>query len=697
MRKNLLFLCLLLAALRVVAQPSISPKAFQQWQADKYSLFIHFGLYSKLGGVWEGKPVTRGYSEQIQSFAGIFSDWYGETADSFNPDKFNADSIVALAQAAGMRSIVITTKHHDGFCMWHTRTTDYNAYDRMPCHRDFIKELAEACSRKGMKLGLYFSVIDWHYPYAYPISSHNCDFVTPPHHAYSKQQVTELLTQYGPISELWFDMGSNTPAQSKELYELVHSLQPDCMVSGRLGNDWYDFAVMADNAYPERALQCPWQTAASMFNETWSFRSWQKRGDYHEKAAEKLRQLLEVVSHGGKFLLNIGPDTVGAVVPFEKEVLITIGNWLKKNGQAVYGTEASPYRNSFAWGNVTRKGNTLYLLLSGVYPKDGQIQLNCPFGNLEKAEYLLGSSPTRSAMKKEHLTLYVSPTDFRKNDIQVIALHFSHPIQPLPEMLVLSRLLTSQNATPNYSYSCWDYYSNYRSTVSYTWHTHPMPLQKLTFHYTGQEKGDTVLLTLDGKAQEIPLKGEKASLSLGKNLQWGKRYLCGPGSSVFDSPSVLHTDLFNPPVKRETWKEIPREEDSIPVHILQTYFLMQEVYSPKSQYVLMDIGAGNGVEVYANGQSLMKHLNPYRCVYREEKVLVPLKKGNNQLVVRLYNRFENKLHFLLRPSPKQALYEQTISVTSENRPHTFTVRRKGLHSPHTDTELHNLMIRIPRN
>ncbi len=692
MRFTLLLLCFLMAALKGMAQSSISPQAFSQWQADKYSMFIHFGLYSKLGGVWEGKPVTRGYSEQIQSFAGIFSDWYGETADSFNPVKFNADSLVALAQAAGMRSIVITTKHHDGFCMWHTRTTDYNAYDRMPCHRDFIKELADACHRKGMKLGLYFSVIDWHYPYAYPISSHNCDFVTPQHHAYSKQQVTELLTQYGPISELWFDMGSNTPAQSKELYALVHSLQPDCMVSGRLGNDQYDFSVMADNAYPERALQCPWQTAASMFNETWSFRSWQKRGDYHKKAAEKLRQLLEVVSHGGKFLLNIGPDSVGAVVPFEKEVLKTIGNWLKTKGQAVYGTEASPYRQSFAWGNITRNGHTLYLLLSGTYPKDGQIQLTSSFGKLEKAEYLQRSSPVRFSMQKEHLTLSVTPADFQQNDIQVIALHFAQPVRPLPAKELTSSLLTSQNATPDYSYSCWDYYSNYRSTVSYTWHTRPMPLKKLTCYFTEQEKDETLLLTLDGKKHEIPLKGERASLSLGKNLRWGKQYLCGPGSGVFDSPSVLHTDLQHPPVRKGNWTEISHEEDSIPVHILETYFLLQEVYSPKKQYVLMDIGAGNGVEVYANGQSVMKHLNPYRCHYREEKVLVPLKKGNNQLVVRLYNRFENQLHYLIRPSRKQEVYAQTVTLPSENRPHILTIRRKGLASPHTDTELHNLMI-----
>ena len=220
-----------------------------------------------------------------------------------------------------MRSIIFTTKHHDGFCMFKTATTDYNSYDATPGKRDFVKELAEACKRGGINFGMYFSLIDWHFPQAYPISSHNCDFITPQHHEFTKQQVTKLLTNYGPISELWFDMGSNTPQQSQELYELVHKLQPDCMVSGRLGNDRYDFAVMADNAYPEGALQTAWQSAASMFNETWSYRSWQERGDVHTKAMEKLRSLINVVSHGGNFLLNIGPKGDGSVVPFEKEVL----------------------------------------------------------------------------------------------------------------------------------------------------------------------------------------------------------------------------------------------------------------------------------------------------------------------------------------------------------------------------------------
>ena len=147
MKKYIVLALSLLFSAGIQAQ-QVSEKAFNEWHSNKYSMFIHFGLYSELGGVWEGKPVTRGYSEQIQSFAGIFSDWYGDTALKFNPDKFNADSIVALAKEAGMRSIVITTKHHDGFCMFKTATTDYNSYDATPSKRDYVKELSDAVQKE---------------------------------------------------------------------------------------------------------------------------------------------------------------------------------------------------------------------------------------------------------------------------------------------------------------------------------------------------------------------------------------------------------------------------------------------------------------------------------------------------------------------------------------------------------------------
>ena len=672
-----LFTLLMVALISISASAQIAQDAYNKWHQNKFSMFIHFGLYSVYGGVYNDKPVTFGYSEQIQSFAGIFSDWYGDTALEFDPVKFKADEIVALAKEAGMRSIVITTKHHDGFCMFKTATTDYNSVDATPSKRDYVKELSDACRRGGINFAIYFSLIDWHFPHAYPISSHNCDFITPQHHEFTKAQVTELLTNYGPVSELWFDMGSNRPEQSKELYELVHKLQPNCMVSGRLGNGWYDFAVMADNKYPEGALQAPWQSAASMFDETWSYRSWQKRGDKHEKAMEKLRSLINVVSHGGNFLLNIGPRGDGSVVEFESDVLKEIGAWLKINGEAIYGTEASPFRENFAWGTSTRKGNKLYLILSGEYPANGAIELSLPGYKLQDSKGNL----TSVNMKGSKLMVNLPKDAYNDQTIQVVELTFDREVMPQ----------TNANSvrTANYSYDCFDYYSNYRSTVSYEWAL-KKNTKKVELTYTPEELGDEISLN----DQLVKLEGGKTiTLQVDPKTQWGMRYICGPEFNLFDRASTIEASLEKTPLRKKggAWKEVSEEKVTLPVNLIEDYYMMQMVESPKAQDVLLDVAAGNAIELFVNGVSVMKHNNPYRCKYREEKVLVHLEKGTNVILLRAYNRFEKETSLLLRPSAEQVIYKQ--NVTLDAPANQVKVRRTELATQHTDTELHNLRVK----
>lgn len=305
-------------------------EAVQQWLDLQFGLFIHFGLYSIPGGVWKGEKVTRGYSEQILSHGYLPQADYEALTEQFNLHEFDPAHIVATAKKAGMRYLVITTKHHDGFCLFDTATTDYKSTNAA-CRRDIVKDLSDECRKQGLSFGIYFSWIDWHFSEAMAISSHNSDPIPPSHQRLNIAQLTELLTNYGPICELWMDMGSPTEAQSQEVYDLVQKLQNRCLVNGRIWNDKQDFLTMGDNQLPTVPLNCPWQTPASIYKETWGYRSWQVRGDKDEKIRELTKTARTVVQQGGNYLLNIGLMGNGAIQDFEQEVLRGIGAELAKD------------------------------------------------------------------------------------------------------------------------------------------------------------------------------------------------------------------------------------------------------------------------------------------------------------------------------------------------------------------------------
>ena len=666
---------------------SVAVAQDNDWQADKYSMFIHFGLYSHFGGVYDGEPVRQGYSEQIQSFAGIFSDWYAEEARNFDPDAFDADKIAGLAKEGGMRSIVFTSKHHDGFCMFDTRTTSYSSVAMMPSHRDFVKEMSESCRKHGLRFGLYFSLIDWNYPHAYPISSHNADFVTDEHHEFSMAQVRELLTNYGPISELWFDMGSLLPQQSRELYDLVKELQPDCMVSGRLGNDVYDFAVMADNKLPESTLHAPWQSAASMVPETLSYRSWQERGSVEEKYAEKLRTLINVVAHGGNYLLNIGPASDGSVVPFEDEVIRRIGGWLKDNGEAIYGTSVAPlgrFAHEYDWGVVTVKDNIIYLLLTGQYP-ELDIMLYADEGpvQVEGAEW---------KDYRGNTYVYTVPEMYASPDVKVIKVVYDKPVYEIFSSFNLSAdvELSWKNAVKQYSYSCFDYYSNYRSTVGYTWKiglNRPVSAVELT--YTEEEIGRKVCLsvgdmamdiTLDG-GQEIPLRQDAGIDS----LRFGRMR-----GGTFDNQISLE--------RVNEWTEIQDGSIQFDSPAFSNYLMTGSLWMDRPSKVIFDVRAGNGMELMVDGKIMAKHLNPYRTTDRTEKVMLDLSKGKHRIVMRSYNRFEESACIGLAVSENPKIYKMKVMLPQklDNKDVVVSISPLDKPSPHTDCGLHNVNLRLVR-
>jgi alpha-L-fucosidase len=367
----------------------------RQWQNRKFGMFIHWGLYSIPGGVWQGRNITNGYSEQIQSHAPIPREEYETLAAQFNPVEWDPEKVVALAKRAGMKFIVITSKHHDGFNMFGTRLTRYNVVDATPYRRDVVKELAEACRKAGIKFGVYYSTIDWHYPDATTWTDDNNNEIPPKHADFNVGQLRELLTSYGPLTEIWFDMGKPTPEQSQRFTDTVHSLQPACMVSGRVFNHKGDFTVMGDNRIPSVIIDEPWQTPASIYHETWGYRSWQPRVDLPGKIQEHIVKLVEVVSRGGNYLLNVGPRGDGSIVEFEADVITGVGDWLNVNSEAIYGSTPQPFRQ-LDYGYATVKPGRLYLLVRN-WPVDGVLRLPGLKTPIRRA-YLLGDK-AKTALK----------------------------------------------------------------------------------------------------------------------------------------------------------------------------------------------------------------------------------------------------------------------------------------------------------
>ncbi|MBN1970483.1 MAG: alpha-L-fucosidase [Candidatus Delongbacteria bacterium] len=442
-------------------------KTLLDWQRKKYSMFIHWGIYSILAGIWNNKKIE-GYSEQIKGHAQISSEEYRKLAKKFNPSKWDADYITDLAIASGMKSIIFTAKHHDGFCMFKSKYTDFNVVDLTPYAKDIVKELANACRLKSLNFGLYYSLIDWDYDGALPFTSvNNSDLIPNKHHQFNINQVKELLTNYGEISELWFDMGSPTFEQSKELVEVIKQIQPNCLVSGRIWNDQGDFVVMGDNYKPTFKMAVPWQAPASIFNETWGYRSWQKRENCKNKIKEKITDLLNIVSSGGNYLLNIGPKEDGSIVPFEENVLRGVGNWLKESGEGIYASFTSIIDKP-DWGFITSKERKLYFHITNK-PDDNIIKLSGLKISIDKIYPLSDKSLSLEFSDLNGLEI-VLPDKVLKNEYaNVIVFQYNGEYKYLSSKIIYpdengNFYLDNSNSEYYHSYSGHDYYS-YKPTI----------------------------------------------------------------------------------------------------------------------------------------------------------------------------------------------------------------------------------------
>ena len=388
------------------------------WRDARFGMFIHWGVYSVPAGQWQNET---NYGEWFLEQTHMPVSQYEKYADQFNPVKFDATAWVRAAKAAGVKYIVITSKHHDGFGMYRSDLTDW-CIKRTPFQRDPLTELAAACKAEGIKFCLYYSIMDWHSPDWGNRRPWN-DLAAkdgPPdmdrYVAYMKGQLKELLTRYGPIGLLWFDGQWESPwtrERGDDLYRYVRSLQPAVIVNNRVskptstaGGGYAQSEAAGDYGTPEQTIPPAgfgpgvyWESCMTM-NDTWGF----KKDDDNWKSAETLvRNLIDCASKGGNYLLNVGPTSEGVIPAPSLERLKEIGNWMDVNSQAIYGTSASPFSNRLPWGRctekVTGKTTTIYLHVFD-WPTDGQLLVPGLRSRIQKAYLLADHSQHPLAIQK---------------------------------------------------------------------------------------------------------------------------------------------------------------------------------------------------------------------------------------------------------------------------------------------------------
>ena len=348
---SLTFCLALLSAGVAAAQPGARPlpapksqdEKMQWFRQAKFGLLIHWGLYAIPAGEWNGQPVA-GIGEWIMNRAKIPVKEYEQLATRFNPVKFNAEEWVQMAEDAGMKYMVITSKHHDGFAMFGSQASKYNIVDATPFKRDPLKELAAACARHHIKFGFYYSQSqDWHEPNG---AGNTWDFGPDDKKDYdqylrgkAEPQVKELLSGYGPVALIWFDTPRMmTGDRATRFADILKAVQPATLIDGRLGEKG-DYVSTGDNQIPNQPLKEDWEVPATL-NHTWGF----KKDDTDWKTTADLTfKLVDIVSKGGNYLLNVGPTAEGVIPQASQDNLRGVGKWLKVNGESIYGAGATPF------------------------------------------------------------------------------------------------------------------------------------------------------------------------------------------------------------------------------------------------------------------------------------------------------------------------------------------------------------------
>jgi len=440
MKKTIVILMLILSIIPAVRAQKVLTRdqRMRWWREARFGMFIHWGVYSLPAGTWDGRQIG-GIGEWIMNRAKIPVAEYQSMAKQFNPVNYDPDSWVRMAKEAGMKYIVITSKHHDGFALFGTKASKWNVVDATAYGKDLLKPLAEACKKYGIKLGFYYSQAqDWNNPggsanrkltaegWENPDSVIIDDY-TKEHNGHwdpaqekktfaqyidevAVPQVKELLTNYGNIAVLWWDTPTNmTDDAAKKLQSLL-KLQPAIITNDRLKRPNFP----GDHKTPEQKIPnlkdldgTDWETCMTM-NGTWGY----KINDHNYKTPETLiRNLLDIASKGGNFLLNVGPTNLGEFPQESIDILTKMGQWMKVNGEAVYGTKASPW-GLFSWGRCTRKETkdaTILYFSVFEWPTDGKLEIPELKNKIVSAVLLANQTKLKTSVLKGNITVVLPP------------------------------------------------------------------------------------------------------------------------------------------------------------------------------------------------------------------------------------------------------------------------------------------------
>ncbi len=412
------------------------------WREARFGMFIHWGLYAVPGGEW-GTGTDHG--EWILTTAQIPVPEYEKFKDQFNPVKFNADEWVKLAKDAGMKYVVITTKHHDGFALFDSKISDYDVM-ATPFKRDIMKEIAEACRRQGMKMCWYHSIMDWHHPDFFPRrdwETRSADGASMDRYVeYLRAQVTELLTNYGDVAVMWFDGEWESTWNSKygdALYELCRKLQPNVIVNNRVtvGRDGIEDATKqktGDYGTPEQYIPpegipgLDWEVCMTM-GRHWGY----NKRDTFKSPRELLRNLIDIASKGGNYLLNVGPKPDGSFPQESVDILKNYSRWMAKNSESIYDTVASPL-GAIPWGRCTAKevdGKWRLYLHVFDWPTDGRLRVPLVGNESSRAWMLDGGSRLRSQKVGSDIVIDVIDVarSLKDDDATVVVLEL--PTKPI--------------------------------------------------------------------------------------------------------------------------------------------------------------------------------------------------------------------------------------------------------------------------